>query len=222
MELLQLIVLKYPQDRNPLSDPKLSVLSDKVVIHELIRYVMINTEDDRIPDFLVNDQNDYLAYPDTLYSSKTLQQYNVSAGTILSLHTTSDNMATSLVVRTLTNSTGWVYYRYEDTQGILSSSASSVNGTKQESNQTIELPLENTWITRDRDSKSETKAFYFYLHIVDYIETTDEVVFTLDPCTVDCPILELSFTQPTVKRKNMHRSVCMHCMHIVIMLLIFT
>ena len=197
------------ENMNLLGDPKLSVL-DELEIHELIRNVKIynSNEDDGIPDFLVNDQNDYLAYPDTLYSSKTLQQYNVSVGTILSLHTTSDNMATSLVVRTLTNSTGWVYYRYEDIQGILSSSASSVNGTKQEGNQTIELPPENTWITRDRDSNSETETFY--LHIVDYVETTDEVIFTLDPCTVNCPTLELPFTRPTVKRKNRCIALSVH------------
>ena len=186
------------ENMNPLGDPKLSVLDD-LQIHELIKNVIIYTsnEDDGIPDFLVNDQDDYLAYPDALYSSKTLQQYNVSVGIVLSVHMNIG--APSLVVRTSTNSTGWVYYRYEDTQGILNDTASSVNGTKIAGNQTIVLPSENSWITRDRDERTETETFY--LHILDYVETTDEVVFTLDPCMVDCPTLGLPFTRPTVKRK---------------------
>ena len=189
------------ENMNPLGDPKLSVLDD-LQIHELIRNVVIYTsnEDDGIPDFLVNDRDDYLAYPDALYSSKTLQQYNVSAGIVLSVSMNSENfMASSLVVRTLTNSTGWVYYRYEDTQGILNGTASSVNGTKREGNQTVVLPSENSWITRDRDEASETETFY--LHILDYVEVTDEIVFILDPCTVDCPTIDLPFTRPTVKRE---------------------
>ena len=189
------------ENMNPFGDPKLSVLDD-LQIHELIRNVVIYTsnEDDGIPDFLVNDRDDYLAYPDALYSSKTLQQYNVSAGIVLSVSMNSENfMVSSLVVRTLTNSTGWVYYRYEDTQGILNGTASSVNGTKREGNQTVILPSENSWITRDRDEASETETFY--LHILDYVEVTDEVVFILDPCTVDCPTIDLPFTRPTVKRE---------------------
>ena len=183
---------------NPLGDPKLSVLDD-LQIHELIRNVMIYTtsEEDEIPDFLVNDQHDYLAYPDALYSSKTLQQYTVSVGTVLSVQM--NIMISSLVVITSTNNTGWVYYRYEDTQGILNTTALSVNGTKYEGNQTIVLPSENSWITSDRDERTETETFY--LHILDYVEITDEVVFILNPCTDDCPTLGLPFIRPTVKRE---------------------
>ena len=47
--------------------------------------IYTTSEEDGIPDFIVNDQDDYLAYPDALYSSKTLQWYNVSVGTILSV-----------------------------------------------------------------------------------------------------------------------------------------
>ena len=35
--------------------------------------IYTTSEEDGIPDFIVNDQDDYLAYPDALYSSKTLQ-----------------------------------------------------------------------------------------------------------------------------------------------------
>ena len=189
------------ENMNPLGDPKLSVLDD-LQIHELIRNVMIYTsnEEDGIPDFLVNDRDDYLAYPDSLYSSKTLQQYNVSVGTVLSVQM--NIVTSSLAVRTSTNSTGWVYYRYEDTQGILNTTALSVNGTKYAGNQMVVLPSENSWITSDRDETTETETFY--LHILDYVETTDEVLFILNPCTDDCPTLGLPFTRPTVQRKLTH------------------
>lgn len=110
------------ENTNPLGDPRLSILDD-LQIHELIRDVDMYTpnEDDGVLDFLVNDRNDYLAYPDALYSSSTLEQYNVSAGVVLSVQAT--NSADSLVVRTTTNKTGWVYYRYEDTQGELPNTA---------------------------------------------------------------------------------------------------
>ena len=62
-------------------------------------------EDDGILDFLVNDQNDLLEYPDALYNSRTLQQHNVTIGTV---HTTSDNTSMSLLVNTSSNISGWV------------------------------------------------------------------------------------------------------------------
>ena len=189
------------ENMNPLGDPKLSVLDD-LQIHELVRNVMIYTsnEEDGIPDFLVNDRDDYLAYPDTLYSSKTLQQYNVSVGTVLSVQM--NIVTSSLAVRTSTNSTGWVYYRYEDTQGTLNTTALSVNGTKYAGNQMVVLPSENSWITSNRDETTETETFY--LHILDNVETTDEVLFILNPCTDDCPTLGLPFTRPTVQRELTH------------------
>ena len=185
---------------NPLGDPQLSIL-DELEIHELIRNVMIYSdpnEDDVVLDFLVNERNDFLAYPDALYSSKTLRRYNVSAGTVHSVRTTSD-AATLLEVKTSSNSTGWVYYRYEDTKGILSGTASAVNGTKHEGNESIPLPQENSWITRDKDSRKDTETLY--LHIVDSVKTTDEVVFIMDLCVSDCKAMELPFTRPAVKSK---------------------
>ena len=185
------------ENRNPLGDPKLSLLDD-LQIHELIRDVVIYTsnEDDGIPDFLVNDQDDYQAYPDALYSSRSLQSYNVSVGII---HSVTTNSASSLLVRTSTNITGWVYYRYEDTKGILNNTASSLNATKYEGNQTIVLPSENLWITRNRNARNGTETFY--LHILDYVLISDEVIFTLVLCTVNCSTLELPFSQPTAKRE---------------------
>ena len=175
---------------NPLGDPQLSIL-DELKIHELIRNVLIYSnpeEDDGILDFLVNERNDFLAYPDALYSSKTLKRYNVSAGTVLSVQETSET-ATSLEVRVSSESTGWVYFRYEDMQGLLSEPALAVNGTKRELNRTISLPPVNTWISRDGDS--------LCLHIVDCIQKTGEVVFDLEVCTSDCPVVGVPFTRPT-------------------------
>ena len=166
---------------NPLGDPRLSVLDD-LQIHELIKNVDMYTlnEEDGIMDFLVNDLDDFLAYPDGLYSSRTLERYNVSVGAILSVNSVMDDMTRSLVVTTSTNSTGWVYFRYEDTQDNLQDIALSINGSKIEGNQNITIPSPNSWITTDRDGT-------FYLHILDYFNTTDEeVVYTLNLCTDNC------------------------------------
>ena len=187
------------ENMNPLGDPKLSIL-DELGIHELIRNVMMydSSEDDGILDFLVNEQKDFLGYPDALYSSKTLQQYNVSAGTILSVRTTSSRAA-SIEVRTSSNATGWVYYRHEDTQGILTRTASTVNNTKRESGNTISIPPENSWISRDQGGSTTDT---WYLHIVDYVETTDEVVFIMNLCMSDCPTEERPFERPVITVAN--------------------
>ena len=177
------------ENRNPLGDPRLSIL-DELETHELVRNVMMYSadEDDGILDFLVNDQNDLMEYPDALYSSRTLEQHNVSIGTVQSVDTTSDNTTMSLLVRTTSNTTGWVYYRYEDSQGILRMTASSLNGTKTDGDQTVTLPSENSWITSDRDSETGTETHY--LHILDNINTND-VVFNMELCSDDCPTIEM-------------------------------
>ena len=190
------------QNINPLGDPKLSVLDD-LQIHELLRNVRIYSdpnEDDGVLDFLVNEQSDLLAYPDAIYSSKTLQRYNVSVGKVLTVRVSSRSDTASLIeVRTSSNTTGWVYYRYEDTQGILSGTALSVNATKIEghSGKRIHLPPENSWITRNRVPIGDAEALH--LHILDNVKTTDEVNFFMDICLVNCQEQELPFTRATVK-----------------------
>ena len=180
---------------NPLGDPKLSVL-DELEVHELIRSVRMYNDDegDGVLDFLVNERNDFLEYPDAIYSSKTLQRFNVSAGDVLSVQATSDTVST-LEVRTSSNHTGWVYYRYEDTQRILRRTAFTVNTTMLEANVTTPIPSENSWITRDRDSGRNMETFY--LHIVAYVQTTDEVLFTMTLCTSDCSHVEIPYVPPT-------------------------
>ena len=182
---------------NPLGDPRLSLL-DELEIHELIRNVMIYSdasENDGVLDFLVNERDDFLAYPDALYSSKTLQKYNVSVGTVVSVQTIS-GIATLLEISTYTNTTGWVYYRYEDTLRLLSATASAVNGTKYESNEATKIPPENSWITREGSRGPRTGTENLFLHIVDSVETTGEVVFVIDLCVSNCyrPVLDSTTT----------------------------
>ncbi len=183
---------------NPLGEPKLSIL-DELEIHELIRNVRMynDKEEDGVLDFLVNERNDFFEYPDALYSSKTLTRYRVSVGVVLSVHANSDVKFT-LEVRTRSNSTGWVYYRYEDADHLLSRSALTVNTTKIEANETIYLPPQNVWITRNHNSKKNTNTFY--IHIVDHVSTTEELIFNLSLCTSDCPPVEMPYIPPLVAR----------------------
>ena len=179
---------------NPLGDPKLSIL-DELEIHELIRNVRIydSEDDDGILDFLVNERIDFQTYPDALYSSSNLARYNVSAGEILHIRASSV-VAFTLEVRTVSNCTGWVYYRYEDTQNLFSRTALAVNTTKVEGNETIDIPPENVWITSTSDSRRNTVTFY--LHIVDYVTTTEDLIFNMTLCTSDCPIVEKPYVPP--------------------------
>ena len=123
-------------------EPKLSIL-DELEIHELIRNVRMynDKEEDGILDFLVNERIDFFDYPNVLYSSKTLTQYSVNVGVVLSVHANSD-VTFTLKVRTRSNSSGWVYYKYEDANHLLSKCALMVNTTKIEANETINLPPE--------------------------------------------------------------------------------
>ena len=178
------------ENRNPLGDPKLSIL-DELRTHKLVKNIMMynQEEDDGVLDFLVNDRYDSFAYPDALYSSRTLQQYNVTIGSIHSISVSSDNESTLVSIEATSNATGWIYFRYEDTQGILRQTAPSLNVTKLQRNQSIRIPPENSWITVNRDSMTETETFY--LHIVDYIDTMSMVVFNTELCAMDCPVVEL-------------------------------
>ena len=183
------------ENRNPLGDPKLSLL-DELRTHKLVKNVMMYSpeEDDGVLDFLVNDRYDSSAYPDALYSSRTLQQYNVTVGSIHSISVSSDNESTLVSIEATCTATGWIYFRYEDTQGILRQTAASLNVTKLERNQSITIPPENSWITVDQDPMTEAETFY--LHIVDYIYTTSTFVYNTELCAMDCPVVELP-----IKRK---------------------
>ena len=62
------------------------------------------------------------------------------------------------------------------------------------------IPPENLWITRDRYSRMSTETLY--LHILDSVKTTEEVIFIMDLYTSDCKTMELPFTRPTVTVKS--------------------
>ena len=94
-------------------------------------------------------------------------------------------------MRTVSNHTDWVYYRYEDTQGILSNTAFTLNGTKHEGTDSVSMPSENSWITYESSSTSNDEVFY--LHIVDNVTTTDEIVFHMELCSTDCPTVEMAY-----------------------------
>ena len=177
------------QNINPLGDPRLSIL-DELEIHELVRNVRIysETDDDSILDFLVNEQRDIGAYPDGLYDSKTLTRHNVSRGEVTSVQPLSGSTA-SLGISTIANETGWNYYRFTDTNGFLSQTALTLNATKQTVNGDIQIPPENSWITLSDET--------LVLHILDYIETTDDVSFMVTLCTSNCTTISIPFTRPT-------------------------
>ena len=175
------------QNINPLGDPNLSILDD-LQIHELIRNVRIydGNEEDGVLDFLVNEVDDLLAYPDALYSSKSLERYNISVGTIVSLRRTAANL---VEVTTISNSTGWVYYRYEGSQDELGDVMSFESSVKKErSDNIVSIPSDNFWVTTEDES--------IFLHIVDNITTVTEVTFNLTLCISNCPAIGIEFIWP--------------------------
>ena len=186
---------------NPLGDPKLSVL-DELVIHELIKSVHINipaAEDDGILDFLVNDKKDINSFPDTLYSSRSLESCSVNHGEVLDVNTAYlNNGSISLSVVTFTNNTGWTYFVYEDSTGekLGSSPAAGLNTTKRINNETIYLPVENSWRTVNQQT-GENFIQKTYLHILDYVEVIGDVTYTVNPCSSDsCPVDVRVYEQP--------------------------
>ena len=178
---------------NPLGDPKLSVL-DELEIHDLIRNVFIyqEDEDDGILDFLVNDESGLFDFPDALYSSKTFTRYNVSIGAIESVRNVQFEGFETQEVRAISNYSGWVYFRFEDMRNVFSDTKRSINVTKPQNDVTVHLPPENAWITRERQ-KNPGEVLPLYLHIFDYIEEAGEIIYTLNPCTSDCPTDERPF-----------------------------
>ena len=178
------------QNINPLGDPRLSIL-DELVIHELTRNVRIYNEgDDGILDFLVNERQDIGGYPDALYDSKTLTRYNVSRGEVISIDPSQDT-ASTLEVTTVVNETGWTYYRFTDTRGLLSQAALTLNTTKRTSSGPVQIPPENSWITFDTDDE------VLVLHLVDFTEATENVVLVVKLCTANCTAISIPFVRPT-------------------------
>ena len=176
---------------NPLGDPRLSIF-DELEIHELIRNVRIHVDtDDDILDFLVNDRKDLESYPDALQDSENLNRYNVSLGDIMSVSTMAD-LSSTLELRASSNRSGWVYFRYEDANGYLTQTALTLNSTKRSGNDTFSIPPENSWITQN-SGKSELLV----LHMLDFVNTTEEVTFLVTLCTASCVPITIPYVPPT-------------------------
>ena len=126
-------------------------------------------------------------------SSKTFTRYTVSTGDIESVERTESGF---LEVHAVSNYSGWVYFRYEDTQNIFSETKRSVNLTKSLDNKILDIPPENAWVTRELQ-KNPGDVLSFSLHIIDYIDEIGEIIYTLNPCTCDCPTNERPFERPT-------------------------
>ena len=175
---------------NPLGDPRLSVL-DELVIHDLIRNVIVyqEDEDDGVLDFLVNDISDLFDIPDALYSSKTFTKYNVSEGEIQSLIPQDSGVIHALAA---SNYSGWVYFRFEDVDGLFSENKRSVNFTKFIGGEVTQPPAENAWVAGEAQP-SPGAADPYYLHIIDYLDEVGEVVYILNPCVADCATDEQEF-----------------------------
>lgn len=102
----------------------------------------------------------------------------------------------------------------KDTQGFLNNTASSVNVSRHEGNVTVTLPSQNSWVTRVMNERQGTESFN--VHIVDYVRTTEEVIFILEPCTAGCSTVGVQFTQPTSKceTKQLYVASIKYCSHL--------
>ena len=192
---------------SPLGDPKLSVL-DELEIHELVRNVVIyqDDENDGVLDFLVNDASDLFQYPDALYSSKTFTQYVVSIGDIDSVGK-AETESFKLQVHAISNKSGWVYFRYDDIQNMFSDTERNLNITKYYYNETVELPPQNAWVSRELLSSAlEQEQSILQLHILDYLEVAGDITYMLNPCTFDCPVDKQPFEIVLPPGKKIHNN----------------
>ena len=138
----------------------------------------------------MNERRDIGGYPDVLYDSKTLTRYNVNKGEVISINTLWDT-ASTLQMTTAANETEWTYYRYTDTRGYLSQAALTLNVTKQISSGPVQIPLENAWITLD------TVNEVLVLHLVDLVESRENMSFVVTLCSVNCTTVSIPFIHPT-------------------------
>ena len=173
---------------NTLGDQRLSSY-DELLIHEIIHNVNTNYQSEEVYgclDFLVKDQNHLLDFPNALYSSRTLERFNVTTGEVISVNNTG---LQSRTVITVSNSIGWVYFRYEDAQNLLNSATSVINVKKHQNSLMLAIPSDNAWITNGVQNNVGTT----HLHIFDYIEQPGVITLTFDICIFNCPSNEQPF-----------------------------
>ncbi len=156
-----------------MNNPKLSLI-DSVEIHELIHIVRVdNPQDDRLPDFLVNDVPDDDNLPDTIHSSEgNLLPVQVVRDAQVNGSTRSDVVEMTLKV---TLPQGWVYLRIDDPtanqhtlQHVLRSDGSEIRVN------------DNAWTThRIKRPKGQAAYNEDYFHLVDYRGSGGETSYTL-------------------------------------------
>ena len=163
------------ENENPLGDPKLSLL-DELEIHELIHriYIVDGEANDGIEDFLVNERIDYNIFPDTIFSSSTLNKYDVNILDISLLRTVTDGSTTTFTLEATPTATGFVYYRYNTS--IPTEELVSINSREFLRQVQIEkqLPKENAWFTSmigDRKSKM------LIGHIFDFVQDDRDIYY---------------------------------------------
>ena len=169
------------ENENPLGDPRLSLL-DELEVHELIHRVRILEAgmDDGIDDFLVNEKIDFNIYPDLVFSSKTLEKYDVLLQNISLIGTNYHSLSYTFSLQANPVSQGYVYYRFDTmipTSEQVSLDSSSFSRTVLTS---TTLPPQNAWLTSmigERTSDTITG------HIFDYIQDVGtlhqyEVIFS--------------------------------------------
>ncbi|XP_068209798.1 uncharacterized protein [Palaemon carinicauda] len=171
------------ENRNPLGDPKLSLI-EKLDIHELIQNILIPGDgDDGILDFLVNDDEDIYSYPDRIYDSKDMSWMPVQVGNVTGFSYQEVNQAISLKVDTEVALSGWNYFMVEESILDYLPPGKSMKLSKQNNvlqmSDTVLLPKENAWISVDVVSKKRKR----YLHILDYSDSTSsKVSYFIDIC----------------------------------------
>ena len=169
------------ENENPLGDPRLSLL-DELEVHELIHRVRILEAgmDDGMDDFLVNEKIDFNIYPDLVFSSKTLEKYDVLLQNISLIGTNYHSLSYTFSLQANPVSQGYVYYRFDTmipTSEQVSLDSSSFSRTV---GMSTTLPPQNAWLTSmigERTSDTITG------HIFDYIEDVGtlhqyEVIFS--------------------------------------------
>ncbi|XP_066948200.1 uncharacterized protein [Macrobrachium rosenbergii] len=156
------------ENRNPLGDPKLSLIK-KLTVHELIQNIIVpGDDDDGILDFLVNDDEDICSFPDKIYNSKDMSFMPVQVGKVTGIGYQSVNQVTTLRVDTKVARSGWNYFKVRSSLLENFPTGKPMKLSRQDGGLTISdrvsLPKENAWISVDVVSKKRKK----FLNIVDY------------------------------------------------------
>lgn len=156
-----------------MNNPKLSLI-DSVEIHELIHVVRVDRpQDDRLPDFLVNDAADDDNLPDTIHSSEgNLLPVQV----VREAQTTGTPRADMVEMKVkAAMPQGWVYLRINDP----STNQHTLVQVLREDGSEVRVS-DNAWTThRVKRPKGQAAYNEDFFHLVDYVAAAKEVTYTL-------------------------------------------